>query len=535
MRFIPPAGTPSAGPSQGAARTGPPSGTQKKTRPIAVQPRGFDLLRLPGLRRFVRWKYARVVLQLPLLALALFVLVDGFTGRQLAPRNIATTTVWLHYRGLVVLALALFGNAFCAACPLMLTRGLSRRLARLLPRTFAWPKPLKNKILVSVLLFFFFFSYEYFDLWASPWLTAWLAVGYFGAALAVDTLFPAGTFCRFVCPLGNFNFAYATASPTQITAADPDVCRHCVHKPCLHGRETHASPPPEHAKRDGERAAAFIPLSDITHANGTGSFPGCETNLFVPTITSTMDCTFCFNCVRACPYDNVALTVRPPGWEWTRSPWTRRGKAALMLMGVLLTFWGLLNALGMIGPYYRLAQGIADTLHTQNEALVLGILFALVTGAGLAFSLGVFRLADALGGKKSSFRTAFLRWGYVSVALGFGFWGAHYLFHFMTGALSIVPVFQHFFEARGLTVDPNWRLAQMVPSAWLFPVGAILVGLYSLVACTVSIRIALRDFGRQGVLAMWPMLLYVLMFAALSVWVLAQPMQMRGTIFGPTF
>ena len=84
---------------------------------ITEQPKGFDLLRLPFLRQFIRWKYARFVFQLPLLILAIFVLIDGFTGRQIAPRNIATTSVWLHYRGLVVLALALVGNAFLCCLP----------------------------------------------------------------------------------------------------------------------------------------------------------------------------------------------------------------------------------------------------------------------------------------------------------------------------------------------------------------------------------------------------------------------------------
>jgi hypothetical protein len=50
----------------------------------------------------------------------------------------------------------------------------------------------------------------------------------------------------------------------------------------------------------------------------------------------------------------------------------------------------------------------------------------------------------------------------------------------------------------------------------------------------VSVKIALRDFGlTKGVLAMWPMLLYVLLFTAIGITLLAQPMEMRGTIFGP--
>ncbi len=493
------------------------------------QPRGFDLLRLPGLRHFLRWRYARLTFQLPLLLLAVIVVLDGFTGDQLAPRNVATTSIWLHYRGLVVVGLALLGNAFCAACPLLLTRGLTRRLERLLPRKLTWPRVLKNKYLVTALLLGFFLSYEVFDLWASPWLTAWLVVGYFAGVLLIDTLFPAGTFCRYACPLGNFNFAFATASPTQIAAVDPDVCSSCRDKPCLHGRESHAEP----TRAEGH--ATFIPLSEIRHANGQGFFPGCETGLMVPTITSNMDCTFCMNCVRACPYDNVALTTRIPGLEWTRAPWAKRGGLAAMLMGVLLTFWGLLNAVAMIGPYYAGAEWLAGALGTRSEALLLGVIFGAVTLLGLALTTVMSVLADRLGGVKSTPKTALLRWGYVLLPLGFGFWAAHYLFHFLTGALSIVPVFQHVLEFRGFAVDPNWRLARLVPTRWLFPIGAGFVSVYSLLAVWVAFRIALRDFGRRGVLALWSPLIFILVFAAFSVWVLSQPMEMRGTLFGPTF
>lgn len=498
------------------------------------QPRRFDILALPGLRRFFRWRYARLVFQLPLLLLAVFVVIDGLTGEQLAPRNIATTSLWLHYRGLVIVALAVIGNAFCGACPLMLTRGLTRRLERFLPHKLAWPRALKNKYLVLTLLLLFFYAYETFDLWASPWLTAWIVIWYFVAALATDTLFPAGTFCRFVCPLGNFNFTFASASPTQIAAVDPEVCSSCVHKPCLHGRETYS------AEAQGRGEAAFIPLSEITHPNGQGYFPGCETELFVPTIVSNMDCTGCMNCVRACPFDNVALSVRAPGLEWGREPWSRRGRLPVMLMGILLTFWGLLNAIAMIGPYYAAAEWLSGALGTRNEALLLALIFGGVTLAGLSLTALMCILADRLGGVGGrldwrAVQKALMRWGYVLLPLGFGFWAAHYLFHFLTGALSIVPVFIHFFEFWGFAVDPNWRLSRIVPTHLLFPIGAAFVSVYSLLAVILAFRIGLRDFGKRGVLAFWPPLLFILLFAAFALLVLSQPMQMRGTIFGPTY
>jgi polyferredoxin len=520
-------------------------------KPIAEQPKGFDLFRLPGLRKFIRWKYARFIFQLPLLILALFVIVDGFTGNQLAPRNIATTSVWLHYRGFVAIALAIFGNAFCAACPLMLTRGATKRLERLLPSKLTFPNFLRNKFFVTALLLFYFFSYEYFNLWSSPWLTAWLVIGYFGSALVIDTLFPAGTFCRYICPLGNFNFVMASASPTQITAIDHDVCRQCEHKPCLQGRysseekgvkseeiKNNSLPLTPHflpLQTNGHNQVAFIALSDITHPNGKGHFPGCETELFVPTIQSNMDCTLCFNCVRACPYDNVALTVRAPGWEWTKQPWLKRGRFALMLMGVMLTFYGLLNAVAMVSPYFAFAQFMADTLRTNSELLLLSLFFVALASFGFLTTLGVATLADVLGGKKVRPLYAFQRWGYVVVILGVGFWVSHYIYHLLTGALTIIPVFQHFFSYRGFDVDPNWRLAQVIPSSWFFIISAIITTFYSFLAIYTTVNIALRDFGRRGVLAMWPVLIFVVVFTVFALLIFNQPMEMRGTIFKPSF
>lgn len=512
------------------------------------QPKGFDLFSIPPLRRFVRWKYARAVFQIPLLILAVFVIVDGFTGRQLAPRNVATTSVWLHYRGLVVLALAFFGNAFCAACPLMLTRGLTKRIDSLVNYKFSFPKALKNKYLVIVLMLLYFFSYEFFDLWASPWLTAWLAIGYFGSALVIDTLFPAGTFCKYVCPLGNFNFVVSSLSPTQITAIDTNVCDSCVEKPCLHGRETF----PDNS--DHNEQAAFIPLTTITSPNGQGYFPGCETNLYVPTMTSNMDCTSCFNCVRACPYDNVALSIRPPTWEASHAAWsplkgirTKIGQAkfSIMLLGVLLTYYGLMNAIAMVPQYYHFADWLATTFGLSavpsTEAGMLALFLAIIAIVGLLLTFVVSFLADVVGGadlsngKIGALTTSFMRWGYVTIILGIGFWTAHYIFHFLTGALTIIPVFEHFFSYRGFDVDPNWRLSKIVPTSWLFAVGASITVLYTIIALFSTLKISFRDFGKRGVLAMWPMLFYVLFFAAFSLLILAQPMEMRGTIFGPSF
>ena len=97
-------------------------------RRLEPQPAGFDLLRLPMLGRFLRWKHARLCLQLPLLLLAAAIVFDGFFGPQVASMNLAGVLPWIHWRGLVVLGLLASGNVFCMACPFMVPRTMARRL-----------------------------------------------------------------------------------------------------------------------------------------------------------------------------------------------------------------------------------------------------------------------------------------------------------------------------------------------------------------------------------------------------------------------
>ena len=136
----------------------------------------FDLMRVPGLGHLFRWRYARPVLQAPLLVLSLVMILHGLFGPTLAPKNLATTLSWLHFRGVLVLVLLCAGNFFCLACPFMLVRQAARRFFK--PR-FTWPRALRNKWLSVGLFVLILFTYELFDLWSSPWWTAWLIVAYF--------------------------------------------------------------------------------------------------------------------------------------------------------------------------------------------------------------------------------------------------------------------------------------------------------------------------------------------------------------------
>jgi polyferredoxin len=223
-------------------------------------------------------------MQALMLLLTGFVIFDGLIGPQQAPRNLATTSVWVHYRGFTVLALLVVGNLFCMACPFMLPREVGRWLGRKLHLQGQVPRALRNKWLAAGLLIIFFIAYEWYDFWASPWLTAWLIIAYFLVAFVVDTFFQGAAFCKYVCPVGQFNFFGSLHSPGEIKIRSASVCADCQTKDCIAGN-----------KATGQR--------------------GCELWLFQEQKVGNMDCTFCLDCVYACPHDNVGLIARVPTQE----------------------------------------------------------------------------------------------------------------------------------------------------------------------------------------------------------------------------
>ncbi len=496
----------------------------------------LDILKIPGLGRFLRWRYSRFTLQVPLLLLALLAAFDGFTGQQIAGKNLATVSTWLHYRGLVVLSVLLMGNLFCAACPLMLTRGPSKLLKRVLPE-FKWPRAIKNKYFTVGLLIAYLFAYEYFGLWASPWLSAWLIVGYFGAALLIDTFYPVGTFCKYVCPLGNFNFALSHAAPTQITAKDPAVCTSCTGKYCLNGRieekarggEFENLAPLPLLETGGPRAQSERPRPDLSSNDFNTQrdfqlYPGCETKLFVPQISSNTDCTLCLNCVRACPFDNIALEVRPAARSWEAA----KPKADWALYGVVLFFGGLFNALAMTDPFFKFAAWLSSALGTRIEFLLLLTILSGIVGLGTLLALWVLRSSSALLGFKERSSGALGRWGWVFFPLTLAMWAGHYSYHFLTGWASIVPTLQNALERLGLYKGAvGWQLAGLIPENWLFPTQVLIMYAGYSAALFIAFRVAWKERQLSSAL---PLFALLTILSILVLLVLAQPMQARGTL-----
>jgi polyferredoxin len=487
----------------------------------------FDLLTLPVLGTFLGWRHARTVLQSLLLVAGILVIADGFWGPQLAPKNLAGILPWVHWRGFVALALLVAGNLFCMACPFMLPRRLAKKL---LPGRAHWPKALRTKWLALALLFLFLWAYEALDLWASPFLTAWLALAYFAAAFVIDGFFRGASFCKHVCPIGQFHFVNSLASPLEVAIREPQVCADCRTRDCIVGRY-------EQPRGLDQGREALRP-----HERGKLLQNGCELWLYQETKHGNMDCTFCMECIHACPHDNVGILTRAPAQEIWEDP-RRAGvgrfsrRFDLAALAVFLTFAAFIHAFGMVTPVYALEAWLGRILGTSSEPLVLGILFlaGMILLPGLLVA-GAAWASKALSESGATTLQTVTHYGYALVPLGFGMWIAHYLFHFLVGGLTIIPVTQEYLADLGLLTasSPAWALGALVPEGWLLPIELLFLELGLLVSLVAIHRVAQREEvpGGRALHASIPWWALALFLSAAGIWLLAQPMEMRGTMMG---
>jgi cytochrome c oxidase assembly factor CtaG len=465
----------------------------------------FNLLQVPLVGRFLKWRHARVALQLPMALLAGLLIFDGLRGPQVAPMNLAGVLPWIHWRGLLILCLLAAGNFFCLSCPFTLPRSLARRW---LPAGRSWPRWLRSKWLAVALLVLFLWAYEAFSLWDSPWWTAWIALGYFAVAFVIDGFFRGAAFCKYVCPIGQFNFVQSLVSPLEVKVVNESVCATCRTKDCIRGRD---------------------------------GISGCELQLFVPRKSGNMDCTFCLDCVHACPHTNVGILARSPGTDLLpdapRGTFSRfRKRPDLAALVIVLVFGAFANAAGMVGPVLAWRDRLDRILGLSSPLLVTSVSYvvALVLLPLLLVAAAAF-VSRSWGRLEGSVVEVATQFSFALIPLGFGVWLAHYSFHFVTSYDTIVPVAVRFVRDLGMTslAQPHWVASCCRPVAeWLLPLEILFLDFGLLLSLYTGYRISQAQWSRwsQALWAFAPWALLICLLFVVGVWIVFQPMQMRGTM-----
>ena len=116
-------------------------------------------------------------------------------------------------------------------------------------------------------------------------------------------------------------------------------------------------------------------------------------------------------------------------------------------------------------------------------------------------------------------------------------WLSHYSFHFLGSYETVIPAMQRFVGDLGWHIlgEPAWGLACCRPVAeWLPRLEIVSLDLGLLLSLYTGYRIALSQTpGRsRAIKTFLPWAALIVLLFAVGVWIVLQPMQMRGTISG---
>ena len=223
----------------------------------------------------------------------------------------------------MLIAVPLFGRAWCSICPIPLAGEWIQHGAILKPNgkswgfNFRWHNKFRNIWLQNI-------SFTLVALFSAviltqPGITSIILVAFLFVAFAASLLFERRAFCRYLCPVGGFIGLYSQVAPVEVRVKDSNVCAAHTEKSCYAG-------------------------------NGEGY--GCPWQVYPGALTKNTYCGTCMECLRTCPHDNVAIRIRPFGDDLLKPVGRKLDEAfkafimlgsAMIYSAVMLGSWGQLK------------------------------------------------------------------------------------------------------------------------------------------------------------------------------------------------
>jgi 4Fe-4S binding domain len=351
----------------------------------------LDIARNPLIRSALHSRWPQFILTLLALSGFLLAILSGFTGTPVGSRNFAIVFVWIAWWAILMLvAVPFLGRGWCSICPVPAPGEWLQRGSLLKPGAGLglglgkrWPNRLRNIWIqnggfVLVALFSAVILTQ-------PVLTAAILALFLCIAIIASLIFERRAFCRYLCPVGGFIGLYSQLAPIEIRVKDASICAGHPEKSCYTG-------------------------------NGKGY--GCPWQVFPPGLVKNTYCGTCMECLRTCPYDNIAVQIRPFGTDLYQPRGRRLDESfkAFIMLGS-----ALLYSLVLLGPWGSLKLA-AYSLGSPSW-FYYSIGFLLVVFVGLP---GLFWLALAVGKRFShsriELRQSFIHFSTALIPLGLAAW-----------------------------------------------------------------------------------------------------------------
>ncbi len=422
-------------------------------------------MRLPWLRRLLRWRGLQPALMLAMLFFFVLAVLTGFLGTAVGSRNFAIIFVWIVWWGLLtVVFIPLGGRVWCLMCPIPAPgEWLQRRaIVGVRPgRPFGlglkWPRWLDNlwpqNITFSLVAVFSVI------ILTRPWASAAVLLLFGVLAVALSLIFRGRAFCRYVCPVGGFITIYSLDAPLELRPRDYDVCRQHREKECYFG-------------------------SDEGY--------GCPWLIRPFRLRRNAYCGLCTECLKTCPKDNLALRLRPFGRDLLVAE-ERRLDEAYMMVAVLMK--AILYPAVLLGPWGWVkdwANSPGWWEHTTYAVAFLSINLLLFPALFFVFTL----LSKWLSRTSVSVGRLFVDYAYALAPLGLMGWMAFsFAFVFVNGSYALPTLSDPFGWGWNLFGTRDFPWTPLLPGlVQPLQVAALVGGL--VFSLTVAWRIAQQHGGR---------------------------------------
>ncbi len=336
-------------------------------------------------------------------------------------------------------------------------------------------------------------------------------------ALVVDLTFTGATFCKYLCPIGQFNFVASTMLAARVADKGarhlPDVAGRSIASKA-HGARRR----PRSSCSAGASCGCFCRRRSATRLHALPRLRAC--------LSARQHRAGRAACLaRSSPIrggDRASDGWRSAGTS-RRLPCCSRSAACM-------------NAFGMIAPVRGVERWVSQTFGVTSEAPALGVLFVavLIVAPLLLLGGGAAVTRQLAGDRMRSAAQIAVNYAYALVPFGFGMWLAHYGFHLLTGAFDDRS--GHAARRRrssrlagarraAVAADRDASRVGVSDSGRLHPArhDGIAFGRVS------DLGTRLSRPGRGRLLAAW--LSVIALLAAVALWILSQPMEMRGTGF----